>query len=181
MMRIVLLASIAAAGPVGAAEIEPAALIALLERRCLTPMMAGQPADTAGLDVAEGAPSIGTPDSRHDFTDVIPGVDLELRTISAGVSSCSVSHPIESPAQAEAINDQLAVLARERRFNTLNAPCDTEGIHSYRLFESAGLTPEGRFIGIASFVIDVPPLPAFQSLTVAESDVPLTRHGACNE
>ena len=61
MMRIVLLASMAAAGPVGAAEIEPAALIALLERRCLTPMMAGQPADTAGLDVAEGAPSIGTP------------------------------------------------------------------------------------------------------------------------
>lgn len=179
MMRAVFLAGLLAAGP-AAAETDAAALIDLLDDRCLTPLMAGQPADATGVEIASGAPAVGTPGSQHDVADVIPGVDLRLQTLRSGVSSCGLSHEIDMQSQADAVNHLLGTRMGDMQFKQLAAPCDTEGLHSNRIFESAGHTPKGNLIGVISFVIRIPGAPESQHLVVAESDVPLTRHEACN-
>ena len=178
MMRAAFLAGLLAAGPAAAAT-DAATLIDLLDERCLTPMMAGQPADVTGMEIASGAPAVGAPGSQHDVADVIPGVDLRLKTLSSGVSSCVLSHEIAEQSQADAVNDRLTAHAGELRFVQMQAPCDSEGLHSYRMFVSAAPTSKGQLIGILSFVVDVADLPAVQSVMVAESDVSLTRHEAC--
>ena len=147
-------------------------------QRCVTPMAAGGLPDLKGLTIPQGSPELGKPGGEIQVSNVDGPMGLRVQTLPAGPTSCAMSLELAKGFDVAQVNTALAGHLQQLAFRPVTG-CDSDTIKAMQAFEGPA-TPEGRRLGILSFVIVLGDLlPDQLSLIAAESDQPLPSDTNC--